>query len=299
MPLDRAKSAVERFLLKERVETPTVAFFGGEPLLNFDMIQELVHYYGVQFKYRITTNGTILTDEILDLFKTYNFQAIVSLDGTKEIHDKDRCNSFDKVLDNIKKMKGIVSCIRATFTPENLQLLDRTRFLHELLDTQYTKSISIEPVFDRLDWDFDVLKEEYDKVKVFIVERLLEKRPVSFHNIMVFYDRIKHGKFSFSECGAGRGTVTVTPDETVYACHRLGKTKIGDLYNTLETKNWIDTHVTSNNTCLDCDYFTICGGHCRFQGLMANGSLEIPDEIGCKFKKLWIDIAKDILKVVK
>jgi len=317
MSFDTAISAIQEYLSPDG----TISFFGGEPLFNSALVIDVVSWCKENMpdvKFHITTNGTLITEGVALFLSMYHFSVIVSLDGDKDIHNstrktKDGKGSYFKVMEGLYYLKkyNVPVTIRATFTPKNTNLLERTKHLHLLLDNKLCNACSIEPINETESvcttgigftlQDVDNLAKEYHQVVDFLIERTKQGKSVSFHQIMYMVHRIKSGKYWFSECGAGLGCISVTPDKKVYSCHKLGKTGIGELYNLSEDKlkEWKHNHITNNEICQNCDVFMICGGPCRYQSLQFDGTQTTPDPVACAFRRLWIESAKQYIKGIK
>lgn len=285
------------------------SFFGGEPLLNFEMIEETVEYLEKWFPNRasffLTTNGLLLTSKIAEFLVRHRIVTLVSIDGPKELHDQHRVyedgtGSFDGAMQgllNLQKAGAPAGALRATFTAANPKLLERTVYLHQLLDEGLTVNVAIEPEVPYRG-DPNDLKSEYDSVVDFLFDRLQQNKKAHFFNIMTYLERFNKMLY-LSECGAGRGIITIAPDGKIYACHRAGESAIGDIENGIDENKrlaWKITSVTSNPTCLDCEVFGICGGPCRYQSLERFHSLAQPDEQDCKFRKIWIESAMKLMR---
>ncbi|MEI7942647.1 MAG: radical SAM protein, partial [Candidatus Riflemargulisbacteria bacterium] len=265
MKFETAKKFIDQYLSGEHV---SVGFFGGEPLLNMELIVGVVDYCKQKFKncsFHVTTNGILLNHKDkfvpdgltnVEYFDQNGFTMIVSLDGSKDAHDIHRKfaggkSCFDNVIEGVDSLKGKkvakVNTLRGTFTSElfdsPITLKDRLEFLNKKMYEGCSANISLEPavlsenscISKGLDLSFTGENDEdklmalyYDAIRWYIKE-LREGRHPTWFQIDLMTTRILYGIHMFSECGAGLGYMSCSWDGRISACHREGETYIGDL----------------------------------------------------------------------
>lgn len=316
MSFQVAKKSID-FLIKESGSKRNleVDFFGGEPLLNFDVVKKTVEYartqeklYNKNFRFTITTNGTLLTDEIIDYLEENMENIVLSIDGRKEIHDNIRVfmndkGSYDIILPNIKKVvaKRHLSkkqyFIRGTFTSKNL---DFSEDVKHFIDLGF-KEISIEPValpyenpLSIKEKDFEQIFNQYEK----ICEELIKNKDVNFYHFNI---DIYNGPCIYKRliaCGAGYEYVAITPNGDVYPCHQFIGNKdfiMGNIFddnlNTEITKTFKGTHIYNKLECKECWARFDCSGGCKANSYNFNGDIMKPYEINCKMQKKRIECA--------
>jgi len=286
-----------------------IAFFGGEPLLAWDLVRRVMHEAsrlakerGVSAKFHITTNGTLLDEEKLHFLKDRPCSLLVSLDGPKDIHDAARPfraantfplshpSSFDSVMNALQTAAelgmGKRIMARATFMAADARLVERLDFFSRIQDAGLIGGYSIEPAVmnegcaRRGDESFDraALAAEYHAAAEWFVQRVRRKRSASFFHFRKLLERIVLAKHAGSECGAGNGYVTVAPEGTIHACHREG-TPIGHVdYGIDEERRaaWTDNRLYKRPGCMRCWARYLCGGGCRQARLELGGDLDAP-----------------------
>ncbi|MBU3111354.1 thioether cross-link-forming SCIFF peptide maturase [Clostridium lacusfryxellense] len=295
-----------------------IDLFGGEPLMAFDMIKEIVEYAKVQEKiykkvirFTMTTNATLLNDEIMKYLDENMGNIVLSIDGRKSINDKvrvkvDGSGSYDRILPNIKKMvdmrdKSKAYYVRGTFTRENTDFYEDVKHMADL----GFKEISIEPVvlpdeheLSIREEDLPVIFEQYDKLYADMLQRHKDGTSFKFYHFNIdlqggpcVYKRI-------SGCGAGHEYIAVTPDGDIYPCHQFVGNKdflMGDIYNGIHNtemvKEFKEAHIYNKPKCTDCWAKFYCSGGCQANNFNFNGDMHIPYEIGCKMQKKRIECA--------
>ena len=295
-----------------------VDFFGGEPLMNFDVVKQLVEYgrsiekeNNKNIRFTITTNGILLDDEKIEYINENMHNVVLSLDGRKEVNDNvrikvDGSGSYDDILPNIKRMiekrdKSKHYYVRGTFTGANTDFYEDVK----AMVNEGFREISIEPVVLEKG-HFLELKEEhlpeifenYDKLYNEMVRRKKEGDEFNFYHFNIdlnggpcVYKRI-------SGCGAGFEYVAITPQGEVYPCHQfVGKEefKLGDIYDdTYDAelgKKFKKAHIYNKPKCRECWARFYCSGGCQSNNFAFNGDMNIPYEIGCKMQKKRIECA--------
>lgn len=289
-----------------------VDFFGGEPLMNWDVVKELVAYAREQekahdknFRFTLTTNGILIDDDVIDFANREMSNVVLSLDGRKEIHDLTRVDfagngSYDKV---VPKFKDIVEArggrnyyMRGTFTHANP---DFTKDVFHMADLGFTE-LSMEPVVCSPDdpsaltpEDIEIVKEQYEILAKEMIKRRKEGNPFTFYHYMIdltngpcIYKRI-------SGCGSGTEYMAVTPWGDLYPCHQFvgeEKYKLGDVWNGVTNddirEEFRSCNAYSRPDCKDCWAKLYCSGGCAANAYHASGSIKGIYEPGCElFRK--------------
>ena len=289
-----------------------VDFFGGEPLMNFDVVKRLVAYArsieeekGKKFRFTLTTNGVLLDDEVIDFANRECHNVVLSLDGRKEIHDRYRVDytgngSWEKIVPKfqrfVEKRGGKGYYMRGTFTHANPDFL---KDIETMLDLGFTE-LSMEPVVCApgdpaalTAEDMAIVKEQYEKLAELMIRRRREGRPFTFYHYMIdltggpcIYKRI-------SGCGSGTEYMAVTPWGDLYPCHQfVGEEafKLGDIWtgvtNAAVQAQFAACNVYAREACRDCWARLYCSGGCAANAYHATGSVTGVYEYGCElFKK--------------
>ena len=302
-----------------------VDFFGGEPLMNWDVVKELVAYartqekiYNKNFRFTLTTNGMLIDDDVIEFANKEMSNVVLSLDGRKEIHDLTRVDytgngSYEKIVPKFKKMidarGGQGYYMRGTFTHANP---DFTKDVFHMADLGFTE-LSMEPVVGAADdpavlttEDLEIVKEQYEILAKEMIKRKKEGRGFTFYHYMIdltdgpcVYKRI-------SGCGSGTEYMAVTPWGDLYPCHQfVGEEayKLGDVWNGV-TNNQVreefrGCNAYSREECKDCWAKLYCSGGCAANAFHASGSISGIYEPGCElFRKrmecaIMIKVAED------
>ena len=294
-----------------------VDFFGGEPLMNFGVVKELVAYArsiekeaGKNFRFTLTTNGVLVDDEVIDFANRECHNVVLSLDGRKEVHDRFRTDlagrgSWEKIVPKfqrfVEKRGGRGYYMRGTFTHFNP---DFTEDIKEMLRLGFTE-LSMEPVvcppgdpYALTDEDIETVKDQYEKLAELMLSREREGRPFTFYHYMLdleggpcIYKRI-------SGCGSGTEYMAVTPWGDLYPCHQFvgdEKWKLGDVFNGVTElplqEEFRGCNVYAKPQCTDCWAKLYCSGGCAANCLHASGSITGVYEQGCELFKKRVECA--------
>ena len=289
-----------------------VDFFGGEPLMNFDVVKQLVAYarevekkHNKNFRFTLTTNGMLIDDDVIDFANREMSNVVLSLDGRKEIHDRFRVDyagrgSWERIVPKFQKLVaergGKNYYMRGTFTHANPDFL---KDIQQMLDLGFTE-LSMEPVVcaagdpsELTEADLPVVLEQYEKLAELMLERDRAGKPFTFYHYMIdlsggpcIYKRI-------SGCGSGTEYMAVTPWGDLYPCHQFvgeEKFKLGNIWdgvtNTATREEFAACNVYARPDCHDCWAKLYCSGGCAANAYHATGSVTGVYEYGCKlFRK--------------
>lgn len=246
------------------MKRPDIGFFGGEPLLNFPIIERAVKRVpGASF--HLTTNGTLINGKIARFLKKRNFSIIVSLDGPAHIHNPCRSHSFLDVFRGLVALSraGLKRItLRATYTPDCIHLVERLEFFREMLRVNLAGTFSIEPAALRPGetWDKSSLQREHKEQSEWLLR--FPKMLDVYFGYRVVSERIKQGKPHVYNCGAGNRYITVAADGTIHACHRESS-PIGHVKSGFDERRdaWIEPEEPKE--CRKCWARYICGGGCH------------------------------------
>ena len=294
-----------------------VDFFGGEPLMNWDVVKELVSYARVQekihnknFRFTLTTNGILIDDDVIDFCNREMSNVVLSLDGRKEVHDRLRVDyqgrgSYDIIVPKFREFvkrrgdKGYY--MRGTFTHNNV---DFTNDIFHMADLGFTE-LSMEPVVCSPDdpsalteGDLPVLFEQYELLAKEMIKRKKAGNGFTFYHYML---DLTHGPCIYkriSGCGSGTEYMAVTPTGDLYPCHQfVGDTKylLGNLWDGVTNKEIQNEFKLCNAyarpECNDCWAKLYCSGGCAANSYHASGKITGIYEYGCELFKKRIECA--------
>ena len=305
-----------------------VDFFGGEPLMNFDVVKQIVAYarsiekqYNKNFRFTLTTNGLLIDDDVIEFANKECSNVVLSLDGRKEIHDRYRVDyagngSWEKIVPKFQKLvearghKGYY--MRGTFTHANPDFLNDIK---TMLDLGFSE-LSMEPVVcapgdaaELTEADLPIVLDQYEKLAALMLERDKEGKPFTFYHYMIdltggpcIYKRI-------SGCGSGTEYMAVTPWGDLYPCHQfVGEEayRLGDIWTGVTNKEKQDEfaccNVYARPDCKDCWAKLYCSGGCAANAFHATGSVKGVYKYGCElFRKrmecaIMVEIARRLNK---
>ena len=301
-----------------------VDFFGGEPLMNFDVVKQLVAYarqiekeHNKNFRFTLTTNGLLIDDDVIDFANKEMSNVVLSLDGRKEIHDRYRVDysgkgSWDRIVPKFQQLvearEGKNYYMRGTFTHRNPDFLNDIK---QMLDLGFNE-LSMEPVVcapgdpaELTEEDLPIVLDQYEKLAELMLERNKQGKPFTFYHYMIdltggpcIYKRI-------SGCGSGTEYMAVTPWGDLYPCHQFvgdEKFRLGDVWtgvtNTEIQSEFAACNVYAHEECKDCWARLYCSGGCAANAYHSTGSVTGVYEYGCKlFKKrmecaIMVEVAK-------
>lgn len=317
MSYETAKAAIDMLVeASGKRRNLEVDFFGGEPMLDFDVVKKTVLYArsiekskNKNFRFTITTNAFKLTDEDIDFFNEQMYNVVISVDGRPEVHDRVRKTvggkpTHDVVIKNALRFKDRRKgqyYVRGTFTRYNLDFCSDVLYLNDLGFDQ----ISIEPVVlpDSSDMairesDMPTVLAEYDRLAVEYLKRRKTDKWFNFFHFMVDVDNAPCATKRLKGCGAGGEYVAVAPDGTVYPCHQFDgveKTALGNVFdrklNTELRKRFYDCSVPTKSKCGECWAKYHCSGGCMANSYKYNGDINKPYEPACELMKKRLECA--------
>ena len=290
-----------------------VDFFGGEPLVNFQVCKDLVAYArsiekekGKNFRFTLTTNGVGLTEEIMDWANEECHNVVLSLDGRKEVNDRFRVDrkgkgSYDQIVPKFQRfvekrgdkeyyMRGTFSHFNTDFTEDIAHMADELGF----------KELSMEPVVLKpgepsalTEKDLPILYEQYEKLALDLLRRKKAGDPVTFYHYMVDLDRGPCIYKRISGCGSGTEYMAVSAQGELYPCHQFvsdKEYKLGDIWNGITKEEareeFRNTNVYTREDCGKCWAKLYCAGGCAANAYHSTGDIAGTYEYGCKlFRK--------------
>lgn len=294
-----------------------VDFFGGEPLMNWEVVKQLVEYgrskekeYNKNFRFTMTTNGVLLNDEIMEYCNREMSNVVLSLDGRKEVNDKMRPfrggkGSFDLIVPKFQKfaeMRGDRDYyVRGTFTRHNL---DFSKDVMEFADLGF-RSMSIEPVVAKPEEEYAIreedlpqIMEEYDHLAEEYIKRKKEGRGFNFFHFNIDLNQGPCVAKRLSGCGSGTEYLAVTPWGDLYPCHQfVGQEEflLGNVDTGVTNERIRDEfklcNVYAKDKCRDCFARFYCSGGCAANSFNFHGSITDAYDIGCEMQKKRIECA--------
>jgi uncharacterized protein len=294
-----------------------VDFFGGEPLMNFDVVKKLVTYgreqekiYNKNFRFTLTTNGVLLNDDIMEFVNKEMSNVVLSIDGRKETHDymrpfRNKKGSYDLILPKFKKLAKSREqkdyYVRGTFTHNNLDFSNDVLHLADLGFEQ----ISVEPVvslpeepYAIMQEDVQIICEEYDKLAKEMIKREKEGKGFNFFHFMIDLSGGPCVSKRLSGCGSGTDYLAVTPWGDLYPCHQfvgyeeftmgnvfegVKKTEIRDVFKSC--------NVYAKEKCRECFARFYCSGGCAANSYNLHGSIYDVYDIGCQLQRKRVECA--------
>lgn len=318
MSFDVARRAVD-FLIahsgpREHCE---LDFFGGEPLMNWHVVQQTIDYvhkqekkHGKKIKMSLTTNGLLLDKEKVKYLTDNHISLILSLDGRKEKHDRMRPGvhgegTYDEIVKNLQycvaNRKGEEYYVRGTFTRYNM---DFTTDVIDMIDKGFP-AVSMEPVVGEDTADYSIkeedlprVKAEYDRLAKLFIAREEEGRPFFFFHFNMDLWKGPCLPKRLRGCGAGHEYLAVVPNGDIYPCHQfVGRDGyvIGNVYEGLKNfkmmRDFRMNHVFSKPECVDCWAKFFCSGGCHANNEAFAGDIHKPFHITCEIQKKRVECA--------
>jgi uncharacterized protein len=299
---------------RENIE---IDFFGGEPLINYEVVKRAVAYgkeieknTGKKFHFTLTTNGTLLDKDIIDFINQYMDNVVVSLDGRQEVHDRmrfyrDGSGSYEDIAararELVKGRKNKDYFIRGTFTGENL---DFSEDVFHIAGLGFNE-VSIEPVvgsgepFHITQEHIPAILDEYDRLAKRYLEYIKSGNRLRFYHFNLNLFKGPCIQRRIIACGAGFEYLAVSPEGHLYPCHQfVGQRQfiIGDVYEGINDINGITEefkgcNVITKEECKKCWAKYYCSGGCHANAYFSNGSIFIPNELACIMQRKRIECA--------
>lgn len=316
MSFEVGKKAID-FLLENSGNRKNleIDFFGGEPLMNWEVVKQIVEYgrskekeYNKNFRFTMTTNGVLLNDEIMEFCNKEMSNVVLSLDGRKEVNDKMRPfrngkGSYELIVPKFQKFAKLREnkdyYIRGTFTRENM---DFAKDVLEFADLGF-KSMSIEPVVAQAEEyyaireeDIPQILEEYDNLAVEYIKRHKEGKGFNFFHFNIDLQQGPCVAKRLAGCGSGTEYLAVTPWGDFYPCHQfvgqddylLGNVDEG-LLNTKVRDEFKLCNVYAKDKCQDCFARFYCSGGCAANSYNFHGNITDAYDIGCEMEKKRVE----------
>ncbi|MCI9218706.1 MAG: thioether cross-link-forming SCIFF peptide maturase [Lachnospiraceae bacterium] len=294
-----------------------VDFFGGEPLMNWQVVKELVAYgrsleapHNKKFRFTLTTNGVLLNDEVMEFADREMANIVLSIDGRREIHDKMRPfrggqGSYDLIVPKFRKVAESRGqeryYVRGTFTRYNL---DFSRDVLHLADLGF-RQISVEPVVAGPEDDYAIreedlptLREEYDKLAAEMIKRKKEGKGFNFFHFMIDLEGGPCVAKRLSGCGSGTEYLAVTPWGDLYPCHQfvgnedflMGNVEEGVLRTDIRDE-FKGCNVYAKEKCRKCFAKFYCSGGCAANAYNFHGNINEAYDVGCELERKRVECA--------
>lgn len=319
MSLETGKKALD-FLIEKSGDRKflEVDFFGGEPTLNFDVVKQLVEYgrsreaeANKKFRFTITTNGILLTDDMIEFINKEMNNVVLSIDGRKEVNDRvrvrvDGSGSYDRILPNFKKVvesrgKDKDWYVRGTYTKYNLDFSNDVMHLFE----QGFDQISVEPVMADPSMPYAITQadlprifDEYEELMKKITEVRNSGKFINFFHFMLDLDQGPCAIKRLRGCGCGNEYVAIAPNGDIYPCHQFvgnEEYKMGSLndgsFNDDMKAEFAAAHVYSKTECKKCWAKFYCSGGCNANNYIYAGDIHNAYKLSCEIQKKRLECA--------
>lgn len=321
MPVETGRQAID-YLIRHSAERRNleVDFFGGEPLLGFPLVREVVAYarslekeHNKRFRFTITTNGVLLDDEKIDFINREMHNVVLSLDGRPEVNDRvrrrvdgsgcyaDVLPKFQKLVERRKKSENPQYYVRGTFTRYNLDFAEDVLHFYRAGFDQ----VSVEPVVAPADAPYSLTEEhlpaiyaEYERLAKILLEIRGKGEWLNFFHFMVDLEQGPCAIKRLRGCGCGNEYVAITPDGDVYPCHQfvgLDGWKMGSVWDfSLDGDKKADfarATVYDKPECRKCWAKFYCSGGCNANNFQYGGSIRTPNRLSCELEKKRVECA--------
>lgn len=318
MSLEVGKKAID-FLIAHsgKRHSLEVDFFGGEPLMNFEVVKGIVAYareqekkFDKKFSFTMTTNCILLSQDKIDYLNKEMDNVVLSIDGRKEVHNKVRKtvngnDAYDVILNNalaFRKVRGNKSYyVRSTFTAYNLDFANDILYLNDMGFDQ----ISMEPVVLPESSDMAIkeehlgrILEEYEKFSREYIKRRKGEKWFNFFHFMIDLDNGPCIKKRLTGCGAGCEYLSISPSGDIYPCHQFAEDKryymgnvLKDDFTTKVSEDFALNIVTRKDKCKDCFAKYYCSGGCAANNTHFMGSMDKPYEISCEMMRKRLELS--------
>ncbi|WP_195983430.1 thioether cross-link-forming SCIFF peptide maturase [Clostridium sp. D33t1_170424_F3] len=318
MPLEVAKKAIDFLIEKsEGRHNLEVDFFGGEPLMNFEVVKETVAYarsiekaHHKNFRFTITTNGLMLTDDKIDFINREMSNVVLSIDGRKEVNDRlrvrtDGSGCYDSIVPRFQKLVATRGdkdyYARGTFTKYNLDFTDDVLHLVELGFDQ----VSVEPVVSDPNLSYSIQKEdlpvvfkEYERLANTIIENRKAGKWFNFFHFMLDLNQGPCAIKRLRGCSCGNEYIAITPEGDIFPCHQFvgdDNWKMGNVMDgsfDMKRKNLFAlANVYSKEDCKNCWAKFYCSGGCNANNSQYERDIHKPHKIACELEKKRLECA--------
>lgn len=294
-----------------------VDFFGGEPLMNFQVVKDLVAYgrelevlHNKKFRFTLTTNGVLLDNEVMEFANKEMSNVVLSIDGRKDVNDSMRPSrngkgSYELIVPKFQKLADSRNqtnyYVRGTFTHNNLDFSEDVKHLADL----GFKQISVEPVvalpedsYAITEEDLPKLFDEYDKLAKLILEYKKEGKNFNFFHFMIDLTGGPCVAKRLSGCGSGTEYLAVTPWGDLYPCHQfvgIPEYLMGNVFEGVKTPELRDEfklcNVYAKEKCRNCFAKFYCSGGCAANSFKFHGNINDAYDIGCELQKKRVECA--------
>lgn len=321
MTLDTGRRAID-FVLENSGTRKNLEldFFGGEPLMNWDTVKEIVKYgrerekeYNKHFRFTITTNGLLLDDDSIDFINAEMSNVVLSLDGRPEVNDRLRKTvngkgSYDIISEKFKKLvdKRLQGdkkeyYIRGTYTKYNLDFANDALHIADMGFDQ----LSVEPVIADPDKPYAITLEdlpqifdEYEHLAKELIKRKKEGRGFNFFHFMMDLDQGPCAIKRLRGCGCGNEYVSITPDGDIYPCHqfvghkewKMGNIEDGSFNSELKAQ-FAKANIYEKEECKKCWARFYCSGGCNANNFEYSKNILTPNPLSCEIEKKRVECA--------
>ncbi len=318
MSVETGKKALD-FLIEKSEDRKflEVDFFGGEPMMNYEAVKEIVKYgrerekeTGKVFRFTITTNGIIMNDEQLEFINKEMKNVVLSIDGRKEVHDRMRPTAngkgtYDLIADNFKRFAAVRGdkeyYVRGTYTKYNLDFSEDIMHLYEMGFDQ----ISVEPVmadpkepYAITEGDLTKIFKEYEILAHKISEILNSGKFINFFHFMIDLNQGPCAIKRLRGCGSGNEYIAISPEGDIYPCHQfvgIEKFNMGNIHKgtfDLDIKDeFAKAHVYSKPECRKCWAKFYCSGGCNANNYIYAGDIHNAHKLSCQIQKKRLECA--------
>ncbi|WP_432651605.1 thioether cross-link-forming SCIFF peptide maturase [Huintestinicola sp.] len=318
MSFETGKKALD-FLLENSGdrENLEVDFFGGEPLMNWDVVKKLVEYgrskeaeYHKHFRFTVTTNGLLLDEEKMDFINKEMSNVVLSIDGRKEVNDRvrkrvDGSGCYDRIIPKFKELAEKRNYenyyVRGTFTKYNLDFSSDVFHLYDLGFDQ----ISVEPVvcdhdekYAITERDLPAVFSEYERLAQLMLVNEKKGKHFNFFHFMLDLDQGPCAIKRLRGCGSGNEYVAITSDGDIYPCHQfvgipeylMGNIHTGE-FNTDIKKDFAAAHIYNKEDCRRCWAKFYCSGGCNANNYIYTGNILTAHKLSCEIEKKRLECA--------
>jgi uncharacterized protein len=301
------------------LEEVVIVFFGGEPLLNFNVISFTVKYAQSKalenkkkVSFALTTNATLLTERVVAFLHENSVSVTVSMDGLKHVHDSFRCfpdgsPSYDVILSGTKKListahkKPVVARVTVAKDPKNVPETLKHLLNLGFAEAGFAPVTTHDPVYQLNNENMDLLLDRFRFLAEEFFQTSLKDRFFGFTNLIDLLVALHQGEVKNYPCGAGLGLFSVSPDGKLYICQRFTGDDclcMGDLFNGFDMRAIKifreQAELSQKKACKTCHARVICAGGCYHEALIRENDLKKPNLHYCKWIQGWIDTGLEV-----